>query len=109
MHPLDERRAETRNDLSRPCKVFDPRTGRYVAGCTRDLSSHGVQIETQRRMHLEPGETLFVGIALKRRDVLLARNEMCEGRVMRAMHTPDGRTVIGMRLDGGMQQLRPAA
>ena len=60
-------------------------------------------IETRRRMYLEPGETLYVGIALKRRDVLLARNDMRAGQVARALHTPDGRTVIGLRLEGRVQ------
>lgn len=96
-HLMADRRRSPRVRISRPCKVHDPRSGKYLSGSTRDLSSGGVLLEIDRPLDIAPGQTLHVGIAQKRREVLIREADMVELQVVRALGTPDGRTVVAGR------------
>jgi hypothetical protein len=92
-----EKRAATRQDIVRPCKVFDPRRGRYVSGITCNLSTDGALLLLDELVTLERGDRLYVGIAMKRRQALLLSNEMIESDVMRAAALEAGVTRVAVR------------
>jgi len=92
-----ERRAHPRQLLQRDCKVFDPRGRRYHTAATRDISSGGALIDLPRLTHLKPGDTIHVGIALKRRDQFLRADEMIQAEVIRALPTVDDHTTLAVK------------
>ena len=92
-----ERRSEPRHDLQRPCKVWDPRSGKYHTGSTRNVSRSGMLLEIDRPLWLASGDEIFVGVAARRRDSVLLRREMAEAQVVRTALTPTDRTVIAIR------------
>ncbi len=91
-----ERRAEPRQDVARPCKIFIRKIGRYLPGMTWNLSTGGVLIQTQR-LPLQPGDRLCVGVALKRRQAVLPAGEMLEGEVVRTFSTTADRMALAIR------------
>lgn len=94
----EERRAQPRVDLHRPCKVYEPRLGRYFPATTSNLSAGGMAIDLPRCLPLQPGDELLVGVAQKRRQMLLRTHEMIRVRVARAITAPDGTTRLGVTL-----------
>jgi hypothetical protein len=99
MLSLDQdRRAHARVSLERPCKLYDGRTGRYVAGLTLDVSGGGVQVRTAQAVNLSRGDEVFIGIAQTRRQAILQTNEMMRGRVARCILGPDGGAALGIEL-----------
>jgi len=92
-----DRRRHPRVAVKQPCKIHDPRGGKYCAGETQDMSSGGLLIELPRLISLKPGDEVHVGVALKRRQALLRCNEMLKAHVTRALHTVDDRTLLGLK------------
>ncbi len=92
-----DRRSHERMNLARPCKVFDPKSGKYVLGTVWNLSDGGALVETTRPVVAQPGEPLFLGIALKRRQGLILGDQMLQINVVRSLRTTDGRTTIAMK------------
>lgn len=96
---LDEdRRSHPRIAVERPCKIHDPRSGKYHAGTVLDLSAGGMMISINRDLSLMPGDLLYVGVAQKRRQVLLRTDEMMRTRVARFVGGPSGGWIIGVEL-----------
>lgn len=93
-----ERRRQPRIEFVRPCKVYDARSRRYIAGRTWNVSHEGVLVELHGPVPLVPGDELHVGVAARRREAVLCRREMLAGRVVRAAMTADDRTVVALRL-----------
>ncbi len=91
-----DRRTHPRLALAQPCKIYDPHTGKYIAGSTQDISTTGALIEVPRLLGLKPGDTLHIGVALKRRQGLLKGAEMLKAAVMRAVQTVDDHTLLGL-------------
>ncbi len=94
-----ERRQYPRIPLERPCKIHDPRTGKYHSGVTRDLSTHGLLIELPHLTSLQVGDRIHVGIAMKRRQALLQAANMINATVVRVMLTTDDRALLGVKFD----------
>ena len=94
--PETDRRAHERTNLARPCKLFDPRSGKYVPGTVWNLSDGGALIEVNRPICPVLGELLYLGIAMKRRQGILLRAEMCPARLVRSPQTVDGRSPPGL-------------
>ena len=94
-----DRRRHPRIELQRPCKVFDPRSGKYHAGQTRDLSNGGLLLEIPRLLELKPGDRVHVGVAMTRRHALLQAKEMIEAIVVRTLATADDRTHLAVTFD----------
>lgn len=90
----DERRTHPRVDLQRPVKVFDPQSGKYHTGSTCDVSAGGVLIELAHAIPARPGNDVLLGIAQKRRQPLLRRNEMVPARIVRTVHADGGRMLL---------------
>ena len=94
-----DRREHPRVCVQRPCKMFDPRTRRYLPGVTRNVSSGGLAIDVPRLTSLKPGDTLHVGVAAKRRDQLLSGAQMLRATVIRASATVDDHTDLAVRFE----------
>ena len=92
-----ERRATERLNLARPCKMYVPRIGRYLAGSTWNVSSGGVLLQLDRPAPIEPGDRLFVGVALKRRQPIFCSSEMLEAGVTRVLPTDNDSIAVAVR------------
>lgn len=95
-----DRRDGPRVSLSRPCKVYDPKSGKYIAGTTRNVSAGGLSMVAFKSLPLEAGDRLYVGITKKRRQALLKSDEMVEIEVVRALASTAGDTAIGAKFVG---------
>ncbi len=95
--PDCERRAQPRETAARPCKLYVPRVGRYLPGSTSNLSSGGVLLRLEQSAGVAPGDSVFLGIAMKRHHVILVANEMIEARIVRVMETPEDGVVLAAR------------
>jgi c-di-GMP-binding flagellar brake protein YcgR len=91
-----DRRRHPRVPVQRPCKIFDPNTGRYHSGTTRDLSTGGLLVDVPQLLDIHPGNGIHVGVAMKRRQGLLLAKEMIEAKVVRTMATVDDHTLLGL-------------
>lgn len=92
-----DRREHSRTNLDRPCKIYDPRSEKYLLGSTQDVSDAGMMIRLPHATDVRPGDTLFVGVALRRRQVLLHAGQMLKTIVIRAMETVDGHTALAVK------------
>jgi c-di-GMP-binding flagellar brake protein YcgR len=101
----EERREHERVDLDRPCKVFDQRSGKYIAGHTVNFSDGGALIELARPMSLNCGDQLFLGVALTRRQTLLPANDMLLCEVVRALATTDQSTAVALRFADPIEEV----
>ncbi len=109
-----DRRRHARTNLARPCKLFDPRSGKYIPGTVWNLSDGGAYLEVSQSIQPEQGDSFYLGIAVKRRPGLLQRDEMFRARVVRSQQSSDGRFTLGVqftdRLIGeGRVEIRQAA
>jgi hypothetical protein len=93
-----DRRRSPRLALSRPCKVFEPRSQKYVAGRTCNVSDGGMLVRLDRRLNVEPGDHVYLGVAEKRRQPLLRSSEMVEATVVRAMGIGGGEFTLALQL-----------
>jgi hypothetical protein len=59
-----ERRRGLRIRQSRPVKVFDPASARYVGGQTRDVSASGLRLELPVSSPIAPGRLVHVHIGV---------------------------------------------
>ena len=78
-----ERRRGLRIRQSRPVKVFEPLSARYVAGMTRDVSSTGLRIELPASAAVRTGGTLTIHVGVCDQVQTLAnRRAMIPARVI---------------------------
>jgi hypothetical protein len=92
----EERREDPRITIRRPCKVYDPRSRKYVAGTTCNVSAGGMLLRLDRRIALEAGDRVFLAISHRRRDGFLSRGDMVEVSVARALAITTGETVLAV-------------
>lgn len=92
-----ERREHDRINIARPCKVLEVTTGKYVLGATCNISPTGALIEVSRPMALRPGDRVYVGIAMKRRQVFLQSQDMIEAEVVRSATLGNQSTTLAIR------------
>jgi hypothetical protein len=92
-----DRREHPRVALQRPCKVFDPRSRKYLTGVTSNISAGGVLMLLSRRAPVQADDCVYVAVAERRRQPLLRRDEMCEARVVRTLNLTTGETALAVR------------
>jgi c-di-GMP-binding flagellar brake protein YcgR len=101
----EDRREHDRVPLSRPCKIYDERSGKYITGRTVNLSDGGALLELSRPLPLQAGQQLFLGVALTRRQTLLPANDMIVCEVVRSLRTTDNATALAVRFSGPIERM----
>lgn len=102
-----ERRVSERLNLERPCKLYIPRIGRYLAGSTWNLSAEGALLQLDRPVPLEPGDRLFVGIALTRRQPIFCSADMMEAAITRVLPTDNDSVALAVHFVDEQLELAP--
>jgi hypothetical protein len=92
-----ERRTNERVNVERLCKLYLPRAGKYVSGSTWNVSPGGVMLHLDIATNISAGDRLYVGIAFKRRQAVLASNEMIEAEVVRVDQADGDRIAVAAR------------
>jgi hypothetical protein len=78
-----ERRRGLRIRQSRPIKVFEPLTARYLGGQTQDVSSTGLRIELPASAPVSSGSVLSIHVGIDSRGQGLAnRRAMIPARII---------------------------
>ena len=101
------RRAHQRLRVARPCKLYVPKTRRYLPGSTRNVSAGGALLRVAAHPAVAAGDRLWVGIALKRSQGILMSNQMLKATVVRLAHAAGG--VMVLALSFGDRAHTPAA
>lgn len=101
---FDNRRHARRVAVEKPCKIFDPRTGRYFPGRTVDLSQDGILVRLHQATNFKPGDEVKIGVAMHDRQGLIQAKELIDSTVMRMLHTEDGATTIAVQFDAAARR-----
>lgn len=91
-----ERRRGLRIRQSRPIKVLDPRTSRFYAGQTQDISSTGLRVELPASMPVRAGCTVNIHVGLGQNGQPLAnRRAMIPAKIVWVVRREEaGQTVM---------------
>ena len=89
----DERRRDARLELNRPVKVECAHTGRYVTGYTQNLSTTGALMDIDHPSLMVPGQRIKIGVAYTRQSVIIKKDEMIPGTVVRSVGLGNIQTV----------------
>ncbi len=92
-----DRRAHEREPVQRPCKLYIPRTARYLRASTRNMGDGGALLQLEQPAVFEPGDRMFLGIASRRRQPVLASKDMVEARVVRVVTTAADGVTLAVR------------
>lgn len=82
----------------RPCKIYEPRLDRYFLGTTSDIADSSILLTIPRPLELHENDELFLGVAQKRRQVLIQSQDMVRVRVIRSVRTTEGTTAVAVEL-----------
>lgn len=93
-----ERRSSERILLSRPCKVFEPRSGKYTPATTCNVSRTGMMLRLHRPLELEAGDRLYIGVPPRSNPAWVRSSEMQEALVARALPVSSGERVVAVQL-----------
>ena len=58
-----DRRKHQRHSIERPAKLFCPKSGRFLAGRTRNISAGGVLVEVDACETVESGDSVLMTVA----------------------------------------------
>lgn len=92
--PAGTERAQ-RHDAEMPCRIWHPRSLRYLAGTTRNLSSSGALVSFAHAAPLSPGERIRIGLPAEAGAVLVRACDFVEGTVVRC-EGRDGRLQVAI-------------
>jgi c-di-GMP-binding flagellar brake protein YcgR len=93
-----DRRHVARVAVELPCKIWSPRTLRFVPGTTRDLSQDGTSVVLRTGVPFRPGERIRVGLPQQAGPIVLRSDDLIEGTVLRSI-AEDGRLTVTVRFD----------
>lgn len=88
-----DRRRFVRVPCERPVKVRCAVSGKYLAGETVDMSDGGCLMRLDRRVVVEAGQAVRVGIAHRRGQGLILADDMVEGKIVRRLGHGDTQQV----------------
>jgi c-di-GMP-binding flagellar brake protein YcgR len=100
-----DRRDDPRVSVTRACKVYDPRSRRFIPGTTCNASSGGLMLRLQRELELDAGARIFVAIARRNRDGFLRAADMVAATVVRTLATSTGETMVAIRFQEPADEL----
>lgn len=78
-----DRRRSARIACEKPVKVRCGTTGKYLAGETVDVSDGGCLLRLDRRVIVETGQSVRVGISHRPVQALILADDMVEGKIVR--------------------------
>jgi hypothetical protein len=84
-----------RHDAEMPCRIWHPRSLRYLAGTTRNLSASGALVSFAHAAPLAPGERIRIGLPAQAGAVLVRACDFVEGTVVRC-EGRDGRLQVAI-------------
>lgn len=105
---FDNRRESRRVAVEKPCKLQDPRTGKYISGKTVDLSQDGILVRLSQATNLKPGDPVLLGVAMNEHQGILQAKELIESTVVRMLHTEDGATTIAVQFNAAAERVENA-
>jgi hypothetical protein len=91
-----DRRKHTRHPLERPAKLFCPKSGRFLAGRTRNISAGGVLVEVDVTESIGAGDAILLTIAFGDR-FIVPMTELVPGSIVRTS-AADGSVSIGLAI-----------
>ncbi len=98
-----ERRRGLRVAERRPIKVFEPITGRFFGGSTRDVSTTGLRLTLPSKCPVREGSELRLTIGQPGGSgALVPRRSMVHAQVVWSRQTPNG-TDVGVELSSSVQ------
>ena len=100
---LEDRRAAPRTRTSRPCKIFDPLSRKYIPAQTLDVSEHGALISVDRPLELPPGTDIFVGVTEHPAQAVVRFRDMRHASVIRLLRGPGRATTIALEYTEGVR------
>jgi len=74
---------------------------------TWNVSSGGALLQLDRPAPIEPGDRLFVGVALKRRQTIFSSSEMMEAGVVRVLPTDNDSIAVAIRFIDAELDIEP--
>jgi hypothetical protein len=78
-----DRRRGLRVRQSRPVKVFEPASARYLGGQTEDVSATGLRLHLPISASIRPGKLINIHVGLSQQGQMLAnRRQMIPARVV---------------------------
>ena len=98
-----DRRDTPRISLTRPCKLYEPRSCKYIAGSTCNIGPGGMLLRLDRAIALEEDDSVYVAVAQKRRQRLLRSEDMIEAKVTRTVAITSGETAVAVRFTNPSQ------
>jgi hypothetical protein len=78
----EERRRGMRVEVSRPVKLLEPRTRRFIAGRTRDASPAGLKLELPATSALGVGSRVEVYVGVDGDGTVASRRAMLPARIV---------------------------
>ncbi len=102
-----DRRRHIRHKVEAPCKIIEAKSGRAIAGTTRDVSLSGLLIALRTPVELKQGDTIRIGVAW-RGQAVIDESALSEARITRVFPIYDGQQTIAIqRIDAAA--LAPAS
>ena len=80
---MQERRRDTRVQVTRPVKIRCADTGKYYVGTTRNVSASGAMVQVDQRLPWTVGQEVSLALAWTTRQVVLSAANMAPGKVVR--------------------------
>jgi hypothetical protein len=104
-----DRRRHIRHKVEALCKIIEAKSGRTIAGTTRDVSLSGLLIALRTPVELKQGDTIRIGVAW-RGQAVIDESALSEARITRVFPIYDGQQIIAIqRVAAGAAALRLAA
>ncbi len=92
-HERPDRRLSPRQVCCRPVKLVCPHTGKFLSGCTANISGSGALLEIDHPSLMVAGQQVELGVAWSSRQAILTRSQMVEATVVRSLGHGGGQMV----------------
>ena len=104
-----DRRRHIRHKVEAPCKIIEAKSGRAIAGTTRDVSLSGLLIALRTPVELKAGDIVRIGVAW-RGQAVIDESTLSEARIARVFPIYNGQQTIAIqRTNAATPALRLAA
>lgn len=102
------RRRHIRHKVDAPCKIIEAKSGRTIAGTTRDVSLSGLLVALRTPVELKPGDRIRIGVAW-RGQAVIDESTLSDARITRAFPIYDGQQTVAIERIAATASQRAAA